>query len=167
MSRRGYIKSPVCLSRRNYIESLVCLSHLCRDKRIIRRPNKLGDIHLNLSIKHLLFFVKKQLLCPVIFLHRTIFMPFADTRIAVRVTSTCQTTRPSAPPYNTTDDSPVRPGHRFMRPHRFTTRRITCSSAPVYNTAAGSTVCSHGRLAHDGFQLHYGDRQTPRWIFSG
>ena len=36
------------LSRRGYIKSLVCLSHLCRDKRIIRRPNKSGDIHPSL-----------------------------------------------------------------------------------------------------------------------
>ena len=72
-----------------------------------------------------------------------------NRRPVVRFTSTRRPTRPSVPPYSTTDDSPVHPGHRFMRPRRFTTRRTTCSSAPVYNTAAGSSVCSSGRLGRD------------------
>ena len=60
--------------------------------------------------------------------------------LAVRFTSTYRLTRPSAPPYNTTDDSPVRHGHRFMRPRRLTTWRTTCSAAPAYN--AGPTHLS-------------------------
>ena len=67
---------------------------------------------------------------------------FTSTRIAVRFTSTRQPTRPSAPPYNTMDDSPVRPGHRFTRLRRFTTRRTTYSSIPVYSTSTDSSMYS-------------------------
>ena len=66
-----------------------------------------------------------------------------------------------APAYNIVADSPVRAAFqrherlahltswRFTRPHRFTMRRTTCSSAPAYNAAADSSVCSRDRLARD------------------
>ena len=40
---------------------------------------------------------------------------------------------------------------RFTRPHQLTTRRTTCSSAPVYKTSADSFVYIHSRLARDWF----------------
>ena len=38
---------------------------------------------------------------------------------------------------------------RLLRPRRLTTQRTTFSSAPVFNAAANSSVCSHGRLARN------------------
>ena len=40
-------------------------------------------------------------------------------------------------------------GGQLARPHRLTTLWPTLASAPVYNAAADSSICSHGRLAHD------------------
>ena len=65
---------------------------------------------------------------------------FTDRRVMVRFTSTRRPTRPSAPHYSATDDSPARPRDWFTRPHRLTTRRTICSSAPAYN--AGPTHLS-------------------------
>ena len=110
-----------------------------------------GGIHLNLCIKHLLFFVKEQLLCPVIFLHRTIFMPFTDTRNAVRVTSTRRptrqhhliipwTTRPSALAAGSRVHASLQRRGRLAVHPGLQTSRWTHPSAPVYHVAAGSPV---------------------------
>ena len=72
MSRRGYIKSPDCLSRWNYIESLVSLSRLGRNKRIIRRPNKSGDIYLSLFLTYIVFVKRTITLVFHIFICKTI-----------------------------------------------------------------------------------------------
>ena len=68
-----------------------------------------------------------------------------------------------APAYNAMAVSHDRAGlqctGRPLWPHRFTTRRTTCTPAPAYNTAADSSVRSRGRLTHHWFQLYCNDHQ--------
>ena len=60
---------------------------------------------------------------------------------------TRQLTRPSAPPYNATDDSPVRPCGRFTYLRQLTTWKTTRSFATVYNTMGDLPVRPRGRLS--------------------
>ena len=56
-----------------------------------------------------------------------------------------------APAYNVVAVSRDRAGlqrrNRLSRPRQLTTRRTTCLSAPVYNAAAGSSVCAASDVA--------------------
>ena len=51
------------------------------------------------------------------------------------------------------------PPRPTRRPRRLPLLRLTRPTAPAYNAAAGSSVCSRGRLGHDWFQLHRDDHQ--------
>ena len=78
------------------------------------------------------------------------------------------TQRTPAPAYNAVTVSRDRAGlqcrGRLSRPRRFTTRRTTCPSAPVYNAATDSSVCAASdvavvftvRLSWPGLHQHTG-----------
>ena len=51
---------------------------------------------------------------------------------------------------------PPRPNRR---PRRLPLLQLTRPTAPAYNAAAGSSVCSRGRLGRGWFQLHRDDHQ--------
>ena len=67
-------------------------------------------------------------------------------------------TRASAPAYNATDDSPVRPRGRFTCPRQLTTPWPTCRPRQLTNVAADSPVCTglprRGRFTRERLQLH-------------
>ena len=67
-------------------------------------------------------------------------------------------TRPSAPSYNATDDSPVRPRGRFTCPRRLTTPWLTRCPRRLTNVAADSPVRiglpRRGRFTRERLQLH-------------
>ena len=98
-----------------------------------------GDIHPVYFYQYLLIFLKTTTL-PIVLLY-TALAP------AVRFTSMRGPARPSAPPYNATDDSPVHPRSRFTRPHRLTTWMTTCSSAPAYKRHV-QFICLFPRPIH-------------------
>ena len=79
----------------------------------------------------------------------------AAQRIYMQVAARCSVyirpcqrlTHVSAPPYNATDDSPVRPRGRFTCPRQLATWRTTRSSVTVYNTMGDLPVRPRGRLS--------------------
>ena len=71
---------------------------------------------------------------------------------------TRQLTRPSAPPYNATDDSPVRPRGRFTCPRQLTTPWPTRCPHRLTKVTADSPVHTglprRGRFTRERLQLH-------------
>ena len=83
---------------------------------------------------------------------------FTDTHITVRFTSTRRPTRLSVPPYNATDDSPVRPRGRFTCPRQLTTPWPTRCPRRLTKVTADSPVHTglprRGRFTRERLQLH-------------